>query len=200
MLLIDLPGQGGTIRRNKLTARHDTEVPVGGCVDYLLSRDDVDADRIGLYGASLGGYYAPRAASFEHRLECCVVDGAQFNVNRAVDVLENMGDTIQYMHAKWVFGAKDIQELREITKLFNLEGIARNIRCPILIVHGDQDVWGTQMAKDLITEAKLGSAEVSTKWFTPEDTGAQHCQVDNPTIGMEFIWDWFSQKLGTIQK
>jgi len=48
LLLVDLPGQGGTIRRQGLTARFDTEVPVGACVDYLLTRADVDPDRIAL--------------------------------------------------------------------------------------------------------------------------------------------------------
>jgi dienelactone hydrolase len=196
LLLIDLPGQGGTIRRNKLIARPDTEVPVGACVDYLESRVDVDAERIGIYGASLGGYYAPRAAAFEHRLKCCVVDGAQFNVHKAALRLQGMGDTIQFMHAKWVFGGRDMAELLEITKAFNLEGVASNIRCPAIVVHGDQDIWGVQMALDLIAEIRKGGADVTEKWFTPEETGAQHCQVDNPTLGMEVIWDWVSEKLG----
>lgn len=195
LLLIDLPGQGGTLRRNKLTARFDPEVPVAGCVDYLESRADVDSDRIGIYGASLGGYYAPRAASFEHRLKCCVVDGAQFNVHKAADRLEGMGDTIQYMHARWVFGGNDMAELREITKPFDLAGVARGIRCPTIVVHGNEDIWGVQMARDLIAEIRAGGADVTEKWFTPEETGAQHCQVDNPTLGMELIWDWVGDRL-----
>src|SRR3546814_7611390 len=68
LLLVDLPGQGGTLRRRGITARYDTEKPVGACVDYLLTRSDVAPGRIALYGASLGGSYAPRAASFEHSL------------------------------------------------------------------------------------------------------------------------------------
>src|SRR3546814_8388977 len=69
LLLVDLPGQGGTLRRRGITARYDTEKPVGACVDYLLTHSDVDPGRIALYGASLGGYYAPRAASFERSEE-----------------------------------------------------------------------------------------------------------------------------------
>jgi dienelactone hydrolase len=37
-------------------------------VDYLLSRPDVDPERIALIGLSFGGYLAPRAATAEHRL------------------------------------------------------------------------------------------------------------------------------------
>lgn len=200
LLLIDLPGQGGPHRRQHLVARPDTEVPVAACVDYLLGRVDVDPDRIGLYGASLGGYYSARAASFEHRFKCAVVDGAQFKLEKATDRLKDMGsDSVMLMHAKWVFGCETIQELREIAKGFNLEGVANNIQCPLLIVHGQEDVWGAQMAQDLYDHTRDAGVDVVLKWFTAEETGAQHCQVDNPTLGMEYICDWLGSQLASLQ-
>src|SRR5206468_11701586 len=45
VLMIDGPGQGGTLRRHKLATRHDTEVPIGRCIDWLEKRADVDAKR-----------------------------------------------------------------------------------------------------------------------------------------------------------
>ncbi len=78
-LLVDLPGQGGTLRRQHIYARHDTEAPVEKCLEYLLSRTEVDPERIVLYGASLGGYYATRAAAFEHRLTAVGSDGGMFD-------------------------------------------------------------------------------------------------------------------------
>ena len=38
----------------------------------MLDRPDVDADRVALLGASMGGLLAPRAAAFEHRLAACI--------------------------------------------------------------------------------------------------------------------------------
>ena len=38
-------------------------------LDALAGRDDVDLERIGAAGVSLGGYYAPRAAAFEPRIK-----------------------------------------------------------------------------------------------------------------------------------
>src|SRR3712207_7132279 len=51
--------------------RSDTEAWGAAAVDYLQARPDVDGDRIGIVGWSLGGYYAPRAAarSEEHTSE-----------------------------------------------------------------------------------------------------------------------------------
>jgi len=35
--------------------------------------------------------------------------------------------------------------------------------------------------------------------FTAEETGASHCQADNPTLGQEFVWDWIAIQLGIAQ-
>ena len=80
VLMIDGPGQGGTLRRHGITNRFDYEVPVGRCVDYLVSRPDVDASRIAVCGSSLGGYYAARAGCYEHRLAACISHGAIWSV------------------------------------------------------------------------------------------------------------------------
>jgi hypothetical protein len=60
VLLVDGPGQGGTLRRHGIPTRHDYEVPIGKCLDWLLQRDDIDATRIAVSGSSLGGYYSAR--------------------------------------------------------------------------------------------------------------------------------------------
>ena len=62
VLLVDGPGQGATLRRDRVHTRPDYEVPVGRCIDYLETRADVDPARIAVSGSSLGGYYAARAA------------------------------------------------------------------------------------------------------------------------------------------
>src|SRR5262249_27243250 len=84
VLMIDGPGQGGTLRRHRVVSRYDYEVPVGRCIDYLETRDDVDLEKIAVCGSSLGGYYAARAASYEHRIAACVSHGAIWDVSAMV--------------------------------------------------------------------------------------------------------------------
>ena len=79
--MVDGPGQGGTLRRQKIPNRYDYEVPVGRIIDYLETRADVDLGRIAVCGSSLGGYYAARAASLEHRLAAAISHGAVWSVN-----------------------------------------------------------------------------------------------------------------------
>ena len=41
-------------------------------VDWIDAREDLDPARIGIWGVSLGGYYAPRAAAYEKRIRACI--------------------------------------------------------------------------------------------------------------------------------
>jgi len=203
LLLVDLPGQGGSLRRRKLYARAQTEKPVGACVDYLLTRSEVDGTRIALYGASLGGYYAPRAASFEHRLACVVSDGAIWNRLSDNDFLvefqKNAPDSLNVRQLMWLTGSKSWEETIEAVKDFRLDGVIENIRCPYLVTHGEHDFLGTSAATESVAYAKSKGVDVTLKMFTPEETGAAHCQMDNPTLGQEYICDWIADKLGVNQ-
>ena len=41
-------------------------------VDWISTRDDLDLRNVAIWGVSLGGYYAPRAAAFEKRFKACI--------------------------------------------------------------------------------------------------------------------------------
>jgi dipeptidyl aminopeptidase/acylaminoacyl peptidase len=65
-LAFDGPGQGEA--QYAFAIRGDYEVPVKAVIDHVKTRADVDSSRIGMWGVSLGGYYAPRAAAFDKRI------------------------------------------------------------------------------------------------------------------------------------
>jgi pimeloyl-ACP methyl ester carboxylesterase len=198
VLMVDGPGQGGTIRRHKITNRHDYEVPVGKCIDYLETRDDVDPSRIAVSGSSLGGYYAARAASFEHRLAAAVSHGAIWSVN------ELWGDADESHglagHIKWVFGAATMQDAIKKGEAFKLEGVIDKIQCPYLIVHGGYDVLGVDQAQKVYDYAKSHGVDVTLRLVDEEETGAEHCQHDNPTLGQELINDWLADLFKVDQR
>ena len=200
LLLVELPGQGGTLRRQGLVNRYDTEVPVRYCIDYLLTRDDVDPKRIALYGASMGGYYAARAASFEHRIVAVVSDAIMFDLYATTTKrAREKPNALIWMHLKWVYGEPTIEGIVEKTKKFRLEGAIDKIRCPFLILHGEADFLGIWPATDAYDYAKAAGVKVELKLFSPEETGASHCQVDNPTLGMEYVFDWLADRLSIDQ-
>lgn len=80
VLAFDGPGQNAALFRQGLYFRPDWEKVITPVVDYLLTRSDVDADRIALFGVSQGGYWVPRAAAFEHRLSAVIADPGVMSV------------------------------------------------------------------------------------------------------------------------
>jgi len=83
-LTFDGPGQGQALFEQGLHFRPDWEAVVTPVVDYALTREDVDPDRIALLGVSQAGYWVPRAVAFEHRIAVAVADPG------VVDVAETM--------------------------------------------------------------------------------------------------------------
>jgi pimeloyl-ACP methyl ester carboxylesterase len=197
VLMIDGPGQGGTLRRHKLPTRYDYEVPVGKCIDYLATRNDVDMSRIAVCGSSLGGYYAARAGSYEHRLAACISHGAIWSIP---ELWEGAGEDHGLAgHITWVFGTKTMKEALQKAEPFALEGALNNMRCPYLIVHGGHDVLGVEQAQKVADYAKAKGVDATLRFVTEDETGADHCQHDNPTIGQELMADWLADKFGIDQ-
>jgi dienelactone hydrolase len=187
-LHMDGPGQGATLRREGITTRFDYEVPVGRCIDYLESRGDVDMSRVAVSGTSLGGYYAARAASFEHRVAGCISHGAIWAIG---ELWASAGDDHGLAdHIKWVFGCKSMAEAHEKFVQFSLDGVLAGMRCPYLIVHGGHDVLGVRQARTVYEHAKDSGVDVQLRLLSAEETGAEHCQHDNPTLGAEIMSDW----------
>ena len=190
VLMVDGPGQGGTLRRHKIPNRYDYEVPVGSCMDYLERRADVDTRRIAICGSSLGGYYAARAASFEHRLAAVVSHGAIWNVNELWGTPDEENGLAG--HIKWVFGAKTMEEAFARGENLTLDGVVDKIQCPYLILHGGHDVLGVGQATQVYEYAKSHGVDVTLRLVSEEETGAEHCQHDNPTLGQELLSDWLA--------
>lgn len=190
VLMIDGPGQGGTLRRHKLPTRPDYEVPVGYCIDYLETRKDVDARRIAVCGSSLGGFYAARAGCYEPRLAAAISHGAIWSIP---DLWANADEDHGLAdHIKWVFGADSMAQALEMAQPFTLEGNLEHMKCPYLIVHGGFDVLGVEQASKVHDYAQSKGVASTLRFVTEDETGAEHCQHDNPTIGQELMADWLA--------
>jgi dienelactone hydrolase len=193
-LLVDGPGQGVALRRQELPARHDYEVPVGRCIDYLEGRVDVDPNRIAVGGSGLGGYYAARAGAYEHRLAAVVSHGPVWHLNDFLADREAEREVAD--HVNWVFGVDSPEALRAAAAPFQLGGVLERMRCPFLIVQGGHDVLGVKHATTAYQYALAHGLDVELVLVSEEETGAEHCQHDNPTVGMEYVGDGLARRLG----
>src|SRR5215510_7359465 len=66
------------LERGIATFSVDGEVPGGAIIDYLITEPSLDPGRIGVWGVSLGGYYAPRVASGDERVQACIALAGPF--------------------------------------------------------------------------------------------------------------------------
>jgi hypothetical protein len=129
---VDGPGHGGTLRYHKLYAPPDSERVAKAVIDYLVARPDVDPERIGLHGSSMGGYSGPRCATVEKRIKAVAVWSGAYNL---VDDIFDYYPPIQE-RLRWLMGAKDLKDARERIKEFTLIGRANRIACPLLRKRG----------------------------------------------------------------
>lgn len=135
MLIVDTPGVGEALRLRGLTTRYDTEVPVRYCFDYLAKRNDVDLDHVGLIGLSLGGYYAPRAAAFEPRIQAVVAISGPYDFGETWEQLPPL--TREAFAVK--SGATDEPDARRRAHELSLKGVAEWVTQPALYVTGALD-------------------------------------------------------------
>lgn len=148
-LIFDGPGQGEG--QYDFAIRGDYEVPVKAVIDYVETRKDLDTSRIGMWGVSLGGYYAPRAAAFEKRIKACIALGGPFNWGANWDNLPAL--TREAFTAR--SHATSEAEARKNADTLSLEGIAHNITCPLFVVNGRLDrIVPAADAERLAREAK----------------------------------------------
>jgi 2,6-dihydroxypseudooxynicotine hydrolase len=132
-LAIDGPGQGEAEYETPICG--DYERAATTVVDWLEKRSDVDAKRVAIWGVSLGGYYAPRAAAFEKRLRACIALSGPFDWAEIWDTLPDLTrDTFRARSH-----APTHKEARERAAALTLRDAASEIRCPLLIVAGRQD-------------------------------------------------------------
>jgi dienelactone hydrolase len=200
-LIVDGPGNGESIRFRNLPLIAETEKYGTAAYEYLAGRNEIDPKRIGVIAISLGGYYAPRAASLEPRFAACVAWGAQWDYydtwKRRFEALDSgtvPSLSVPPEHLMWVFGVSSREAAMKKLEGFRLDGIVQKMRCPFLLTHGEGDEQIPLSIAQKCFDA-VGSRQKTLKVFTREEGGFHHCQVDNITVGTNYMWDWLEDVL-----
>jgi dienelactone hydrolase len=197
-LIVDGPGTGEAIRFRGHYLRHDYEAAGSAALDYLSTRSDVDAQRIGVMAVSLGGYYAPRCASMEPRFKACIAWGAIWDYHatwkRRIDAGFRASMSVPGHHICWILGVPTVEDALRKLEPFRLDGVVQRMRCPFLLTHGGDDEQIPMTDARKLFEA-VGSADKTLRVFTTEEGGSQHCQRDYLSLGTSVMYDWLAEKL-----
>jgi len=198
VLVMDGPGTGEAIRFRGMPLRHDYEKAGSACLDYLEGRADVDSRRVGIVAISLGGYYAPRCASLDHRFAACIAWGAIWDYygtwKKRIDAGFKASMSVPGHHIMWILGVDSLDAALKKLEPFRLDGVVQKMRCPFLVVHGEDDEQIPLKDARSLYDA-CGSADKTLRVFTAKEGGAQHCQRDYLSLGTAVMWNWFEEKL-----
>ena len=187
-LAFDGPGQGEAEYDFAICPEY--EKPVKAVIDYIETRKDVDTARIGIWGVSLGGYYAPRAAAFEKRVKACVALSGPYQ--RSADFTGRPQMNVEAFRVR--SKSANLEEAGKVALRMSLKGIAKNIACPIYIVAGTKDRLTPH------TEAEKLAAEVSGPCVLSVIAGGNHVVNNLWYRYRDQTADWMAAQLGVAKR
>ena len=179
---IDGPGQGETGYSTPI--RPDYEVAVAALLDALGGRPDLDLDRVGAAGVSMGGYHAPRAAAFEPRLKAVAAISGPYDFAECWDGVPSL--TRETFIAK--SGARDEEEGRARAGELDLGPVLHRLTQPSLFVTGKLDrliPW---------QQTERAAREAPNSRFVLYEDGNHVC-ANVPYKVRPLVADWMAEQL-----
>ena len=135
-LTIDGPGQGESNVRETWVTLDNFERAGSAAIDFLERLPEIDANRIGAYGWSMGSYWVPRIAAHDKRLKAIV--GAM-GVYGQKDTLFKQGKPAYRANYMYMSDTHDQTAFDKMAEQMTLEPLAEKIECPTLLAMGEFD-------------------------------------------------------------
>jgi Prolyl oligopeptidase family len=219
VLMFEGPGQQSMLFERDIPFRQDWEKVLTPVVDFLLARDDVDADKLTLYGVSQAGYWVPRALAFEHRFAAAIADGGVVDMARSWH--QNIPHVLLSAYLKgdkerfdkelelafrlpgthtgkmtWNFrsrpyGVSGYSAGLDAVAQYDLTDVAGQITTPLYIVETDGDQFFAGQSAEL---AALVPGSTLAR-FTQEEGASYHCQPLAREITEQRMFDWMDEQI-----
>lgn len=204
-MTVDLPGQGLTPAKG-MVFRTDTWIPMKAVVDYVVSRPDVDQNRIAAYGISGGGLFVPQAAEHDPRIKAiamtsAVVDAhALFATMPAALASEKDMAAWSSFHSGvvkcicWRYGVPEDQPAKLIDANENNTFDPARVAAPALILVGEGEYKSEEVRRQQQIALEGFPNPKKKLVVTPEDEGAtNHCIMENRGLVGQVVFDFFDE-------
>jgi Prolyl oligopeptidase family len=223
LMTFDGPGQQAALFLQNIPFRPDWEAVLPPVFDAMVSRPDVDADRVAVIGISQGGYWVPRALAFEHRFVAAVIDPGVVDVStswtaqlpgfmtsqlkdeskkKAFD--QEMGwaerlsksnrATLHFRAEPFGVESDSRWDLYQQVMKYKLGDEVKNITTPVLITSPEDEQFWPGQSQHLY---QMLSGEKQLVSFTAAEGANRHCEPMGLGIRDARIYDWLDGHLRT---
>jgi len=216
------PGQPTVRRDQDLGFIVEWEKVVTPVVDHLSTLPEVDMSRVALYGYSLGGWLATRAAAFEHRIKAVVaVDGvysageaflsqlppalmslytpgnkSAFDATVTTALTSSKAPTSLRWGAEqglWSFKIRSGYDFLQKAAQMTMEGLTGKIKVPVFVGAAENE----QFFKGQPEQLKAALGDQATYFpFRAADGAGEHCQVGAAVLLNQVVFSWLEGVLG----
>lgn len=213
--LFEGPGQGACIRLHHAPLTLEWEKPVKALLDYCKLQD------VCLIGASLGGYFSPRAAAFENRITSFVSWPAFPSLRANIDASSKLIWPLAKFFVKIFHGAIDrsyekavrrnkfgaltdalkvyyhrlgcgnVRELIGWFEAMDMKPYGDRITQDVLLLGGEKDAM---ISSKIYREQKAempNAKSVRVRILTDADEASDHCNFGNIKLAMDVVLEWF---------
>ncbi|KAJ3498078.1 hypothetical protein NLG97_g1405 [Lecanicillium saksenae] len=218
VLCFDGPGQGETLREQRIVFRPDWEKVITPVVDFVFDQHYVDKEKVIIIGVSMGGYLVARAAAFEHRAAAIILNDGVYDFASAFrDNTPAIGKFLvkqgwdgvmnammrQYMrwdtgfkwgvlNSQWAFGVSCEADVLRVVENYTLEGIVDKIKTPALVLDAPDDHFlkGQPLAlfERLTCEKEFAKMSV-------EEGASAHCHMGSGGRLNQVIFDYLQRRV-----
>ena len=184
VLAIDGPGQGEA--EYDIPICGDYERAATAVCDWIETRKDLSSEEIGIWGVSLGGYYAPRAAAYEKRIRACIALSGPFEWDRIWDGLPEL--TRETFRVRGHCATEN--DAKKLAATLTMVEAAPRISCPTYVVAGRQDRLVPASHPERLAKSVAGPVVLNMV----EDGG--HNANNRPYRYRSQSADWLAQQFG----
>ncbi|MFF1697675.1 TIGR03086 family metal-binding protein [Streptomyces sp. NPDC058257] len=220
VLVLDGPGQPGTRHHQNLLFRPDWENVITPVLDFAATLPEIDPERIAVFGVSMGGYLAPRAAAFDRRIAAVVALDGVFDLgdistaplalpraeaerrlraphdpelDAALAAAMAADPSIKWAieHGMFAMGAGTPRAFCAAYLDYHLrEGIAEQITCPVLVCSGEDDGFFKGQPEKLYDHLRCEKTFLA---FTDAEGADAHCQSGAQKLAFARVYDWLDR-------
>ena len=157
---MDGPGQGECNFNESWLTADNYQQAASAVIDWLVARDDVDADRIGVMGMSMGSRWGVQVGAHDKRVKAVI--GQMANVGTFDIIFEQAQPNFKRIFM-YMTGYTDEDEFDAHMQTHDhLPDVAKNLTVPHLLVAGDMDELCTP--NDIAT-FRANLADFSELWL-----------------------------------